>query len=176
MSRRARKYAAKPVYLNAVEIAINRARPLAVSDVAGQLLRMQVALREFTRGENCNAHWCSLADAANMAETLAAMGLGSGEEADRVVRDAQRALHDVHQRHASRGTWTLYADEIEALHWLVRLHCTTQLPACSYGEFSDAFERTQNRLRQALAGNAPVGALVVSGAIGSASGDTHPNL
>lgn len=166
MSRRARRRAAGHVALNAVDIAINRARPLSTMDVQRQKITMETALAEFCRGHNCEAHWCSLADAANMAETLAAMGLGSGDAADRVINDAQRALHEVHQRQAQRGTWTLYADEIDALHWLVRLHCTVQLAACSFGEFSDAFERTQNRLRQALAGNAPAGALVITGAIG----------
>lgn len=169
MSRRARTRMQHPrrCALNAVEIAINRARKLDTSDVQRQQTLMQTALAEFCRGERCADHWASLADAANMAETLAAMGLGSGPQADRVISDAQRALHDVHTRHAARGTWTLYADEIDALHWLVRLHCTVQLAACSYGEFSDAFERTQNRLRQALAGNAPAGALVIAGGIGT---------
>lgn len=139
--------------------------------MAAQRQRMELALREFCRGEHCSAHWCSLADAANMAETLAEMGLGCGPEAERVINTAQKALHDVHQRHAARSTWTLYADEIDALHWLARLHCTAQLPACSFGEFSDAFNRTQNRLRQALAGNAPAGALVVAGGIGTHTGD-----
>ncbi len=171
MSRRARRRAQGRVALNAVDIAINRARPLAKADVDGQLLNMQVALREFCCGQRCDAHWCSLADAANMAETLAGMGLGSGPEANRVINDAQRVLHDVHQRHATRGTWTLHADEIDALHWLVRLHGTAQLPACSYGEFCDAFERTQNRMRQALAGNAAAGTLVVTGGIGTRTDD-----
>jgi hypothetical protein len=169
MSRRARKYAAKPVYLNAVEIAIQRARPLALADVAGQRLIMDTALRDFSQGLDCARHWCSLADAANMAETLAAMGLGAGADADRFIADAQQALHAVHGRHTTRGTWTLYPAELQALDWLVWLHGTVQLPACSYGEFSDALDRTRNRLQQALAGNAPRGALVIDGGIAGAN-------
>lgn len=168
MSRRARSRMHHPrrVAINAIEIAINRARKLDQADVQRQHAIMRTALAEFCRGQHCQTHWLSLADTANMAETMAAMRLGYGPEADRVIGDAQRALHDVHERHATRGTWTLYADEIDALHWLVALHCTVQLAACSYGEFEDAFHRTQNRLRQALAGNAPAGALVITGAIG----------
>ena len=169
MSRRARKYNPRPVYTNAVQIAMGRAKRLTAADVAGQTQLVQNALAQFCQGVACDLHWRSLADTANMAETLAAMGLGGGDDADRVVRDAQAALHDVHQRHSSRGTWTLYADEIDALHWLVRLHCTAQLPACSYGELATAMDRTQNRLRQALAGNAPRGALVVDGGMSGAS-------
>lgn len=171
MSRRARKYHPKPVYSNAVQIAIGRAQRLSDADVAGQRQLLEHALAEFCRGNNCDRHWCSLADTANTAETLASMGLGAGDDAERVIRDAQAALHEVHKRHTSRGSWTLYADEIDALHWLVRLHCTAQLPACSYGELGTAMDRTRNRLQQALAGNAPRGALVVDGGMGSAPDD-----
>ena len=177
MSRRARRRQAGHVAMNAVEIAINRARKLSTEDVVRQHRITTHALDEFSRGNNCPLHWNSLADAANMAETLAGMGLGSGADADRVISDAQHAqhaLHDVHQRHTQRGTWTLYADEIDALRWLVTLHCTVQLSACSYGEFCDAYERTHNRMQQALAGNAPAGALVITGGIGPNAQATAP--
>jgi len=167
MSRRARKYHPKPVHSNAVQIALARVKPLTAADVAGQTALVQHALQQFCQGINCDAHWCSLADTANMAETLAGMGLGSGDDATRVIELAQRALADVHQRHNQRGSWTLYADEIDALHWLVRLHCTAQLPACSYGELGDAMAATRNRMQQALAGNAPRGALVIDGGMGT---------
>jgi hypothetical protein len=167
VSRRARKYQPRPVYANAVQISLARVKPLSAADVAGQAALIQHALAQFCQGANCDMHWRSLADAANMAETLAGMGLGSGDDATRVIELAQRALADVHQRHTTRGSWTLYADEIDALHWLVRLHCTAQLPARSYGELSDAMAATRNRLQQALAGNAPRSALVIDGGMGS---------
>lgn len=169
MSRRARKYHPKPVHSNAVQIALARVKPLTAADVAGQTALVQNALQQFCQGINCDAHWCSLAGTANMAETLAGMGLGSGDDATRVIELAQRALADVHQRHNQRGSWTLYADEIDALHWLVRLHCTAQLPACSYGELGDAMAATRNRMQQALAGNAPRGALVIDGGMGTST-------
>ena len=169
MSRRARKYQPRPVHSNAMQIALARVKPLTAADVAGQTALVQHALQQFCQGINCDAHWCSLADTANMAETLAGMGLGSGDDATRVIELAQRALADVHQRHNQRGSWTLYADEIDALHWLVRLHCTAQLPACSYGELGDAMAATRNRMQQALAGNAPRGALVIDGGMGTST-------
>ena len=49
----------------------------------------------------------------------------------------------------------------------MRLHCTAQLPACSYGELGDAMAATRNRMQQALAGNAPRGALVIDGGMGT---------
>lgn len=169
MSRRARKYQPRPVHSNAMQIALARVKPLTAADVAGQTALVQNALQQFCQGINCDAHWCSLAGTANMAETLAGMGLGSGDDATRVIELAQRALADVHQRHTQRGSWTLYADEIDALHWLVRLHCTAQLPACSYGELGDAMAATRNRMQQALAGNAPRGALVIDGGMGTST-------
>ena len=164
MSRRARARAHHPrrVALNAVEIAINRVRRLSDADVQRQMEIVQQALLEFSRGERCAQHWRSLADTAAMAETLAAMGLGSGLQADEVVNAAQAALHDVHVRHAERGTWTLWADEIDALRWLVSLH-GLQLAACSFGEFETAYRRTAERQAQALAGNAAPDAIVVVG-------------
>ena len=171
MSRRARKYTQRPVYLNAVQIAIDRARPLAQADVAGQRQILQHALAQFSQGVDCANHWCSLADAANMAETLAGMGLGAGADADRFIEAGQKALHDVQVRQRTRNSWTLYPTELQAIDWLVWLHATVQLPACSYGEFSDALDRTRNRIQQALAGNAPRGALVIDGGIATSQ---HP--
>lgn len=167
MSRRARKYHPRPVYANAVEIAIGRARPISAADVAMHASIMQTALGEFRQGKQCSAHWLALADASNMAETLCDMGLGGGDDVRHIVQQAQAALHAVHQRHATRGSWTLYAAELSALDDMVWLHSTIQIPSCSYGELSDAMHRTRNRMQQALAGNAPRGALVIDGGMGS---------
>ena len=155
MSRRARTRNAHPrrCALNSIEIAIN-----------GHLLLITRAKDEFSRGIDCQRHWLSLADTANVAETFASMGLGRGDDADMVIQRAQQALHDVHERHATRNTWTLYADEIDALTWLVQLH-RVQLAACSYSEFAHALDATEQRMRQARAGNAPAGAIVIVGQI-----------
>ena len=164
MSCRARPRMAHPrrVATNAVDIAINRARRLSDTDVHQQMTIVRNAVAAFCRGENCRHHWVSLADTANMAETLAGMRLGGGHDAQRLIETAQKALADVHQRHTERGTWTLYADEIDALQWLVGLHLV-QLEACSYGEFEQAYRLTAQRMQQALAGNASPGARVIVG-------------
>ena len=163
MSRNARRRAERPVYLNTMQIAKSRAQRLSHEDIAAQGALVEAALREFLQGIDCARHWCSLADTANMSETLAGMGLGSGPHADAMIENGQQALAAVHQRQATRGTWTLYPAEIEALHWLVALYCRTQLPAISYGELDTALERTLNRIVQARAGNAARGAIVLSG-------------
>lgn len=168
MSRRARTRRDRRVAVNSIEIAISRARRLDDADVVRQLDIVRTALREFCCGLHCRTHWASLADTANIAETLSTMGLGRGDDADRLIEDAQQALHDAWQRHQQRGTWTLYADEIAALQYLVSLHAI-QLEACSYGEFEDAYRRTAQRMAQALAGNVGAGTVVV-GEVRHASG------
>ena len=147
-------------------IAASRARKLSREDIDEQMALVRQAVAEFVRGEHCARHWLSLADTANMAETLAAARLGAGEEVDQVIQHAQQVLHDVHQRHASTGSWTLYADEIDALLWLAPLH-EVQLDACNYRQFETAYRRTAQRMAQALAGNAAPGARVIVGQIDS---------
>ena len=166
MSRRARARMHHPrrAAVNTMEIASSRARKLSREDIDEQIGAARQAVAEFVRGEHCALHWLSLADTANMAETLAAARLGAGEEVDQAINNAQQVLHEVHQRHASTGSWTLDADEIDALLWLAPLHLA-QLEACSYGEFEAAYRRTANRAAQALAGNAAAGTIVVVGEI-----------
>lgn len=159
--------------LNAWQIAINGARKLSDKDVAGHIALITRAKDEFAQGIYCALHWLSLVDTANMATTLATMGLGAGSDADETISRAQIALADVQHRHAERGSWTLYADEIDALHWLVRLHAV-QLAACSYSEFERAFALTTERVGQAMAGNAPHGAIVVVGQLAKPHANNNP--
>lgn len=171
MSRRARQRSQhvrrnpRAVASNAIYIAINGARALDPSEVDKHMGLLTRCKEEFAKGLDCERHWCSLADATGMARTLAGMGLGSGPDAELVIDNATTALKDAKDRHAERGTWTLYADEIDALHWLLRVH-DIQLRACSFSEFERAFKLTEERARQALAGNASPGAVVVVGEFG----------
>ena len=74
MSRRARKYQPRPVHSNAMQIALARVKPLTAADVAGQTALVQNALQQFCQGINCDAHWCRLADTANMGSALGMAG------------------------------------------------------------------------------------------------------
>ena len=162
MSRRHASMKRRPIVADTMALARQRAQRVSPADVAMQLAVVRRALAEFMRGEHCPQHWCSLADTVNVAETLSTLGLCSGADADRVIADAQRALADVHTRQRQRGSWTLYADEIDALGWLLQVFAT-QLAAASYGEMHTAITRTAERMRQALAGNASATTAVVVG-------------
>lgn len=154
----------RPVYVNAIEIALNGARRLSSSDALRSLAIAQHALDQLLLGAAGTDHWRSLADTANMAETLCAMGLCSGAKAEEVIADAQQALAYAQQERAERKTWALRGQDREELRerlgWLIALH-REQLARCSYREFEQAFVRTQRRMAQALAGNAPRGAIVI---------------
>lgn len=155
-------YRPRPVHANATHIALTGVRKIAPQDVRDQINLINSALQQFMAGTHCAAHWRSLADAANMAETLATMGICGGPQADDLIDAAQRALAAVHIRQQVTWSWTLYASEIEALGWLTTLHAR-QLSECDYSEFERALQRTHNRVSEARAGNAPRGAIVVVG-------------
>jgi len=159
-----RAYRPGKVYLNAHHIAMAKVHTLQRDDVAQQLATVEHALSQFTRGVDCAAHWRSLADVANVAEQLGLLGIGSGAQADEVVATAQRVLAEVQLRRRVRGSWTLYAPELDALKWLQALH-REQLQKCDYTEYERALAATHEKVSQARAGNAPAGALVIQGDI-----------
>ena len=150
--------------VNPIQRTITGVQLLSARDVAGQIHIARTALAELGRGRDTAHHWRSLADTANMAESLCAIGIGSGAQAQRVIHQAQRALADIHQRTQQRATRALYAREVDALQWLISLH-QLQLQQCSYSEFDAAFVATRNRIAQARAGNAPRDAIVIEGEI-----------
>lgn len=157
-------YRPKPQFLNAVQIACNGARTLSPADVQAQLQRLQAALQALASGSEFLQPWNDWADAANMAEDLCRLRIGSGPEGEHVVASAQLALHDVATRHQQGCDWQLTAHEQDVLRWLHTLH-GLQLQVCDYSEFNRAFQRAKNRLQQARAGNGPRGAVVVVGAL-----------
>lgn len=163
-----RRRAPRAVYADATQRAIAGAARLASADVSAQLAIVSRAIDGLLAGHDAQRHWLDLADTANVAETLAHMGLGGGDQALQAIADAQEALAYCHQEHTSRRTWALRADERAEirvrLEWLQAVHAT-QLGLCSYGEFCRAMDNTATRIAQARAGNAPSGALVIEGAI-----------
>lgn len=101
-----RKYRPGAVHVNAVQLAIRRAGKLDRADVLGQHRLQQSALTEFAAWKHCAAHWRTLADAANMAETLAGIGIGTGADAltlrwSRLIRSRRMA------RFAPSSPWML---------------------------------------------------------------------
>lgn len=164
MSRRARQRFDRRVILNPIAVAIEGAARLPAADRIALQGIVQHALDSFRRGADCAAQWCVLADALNIAESLARLGIASDADSMERINAAQRALATAHQRHSTRGTWALRGAELQALDaglWTHRI----QLDYCSLREFERARHDTAERMRQARAGNAPAGAVVIEGAI-----------
>lgn len=163
MSRRARNRPDKRrVALNSVQIAIEGAALLAPADRAELQRICDHALNSFSRGQEASAHWCTLADALNVAEALAQAGICSDTSSAGMIDQAQRALAAAFQRHAERGTWALRGPELQALGDGVLIH-RIQIDHCSVREYVDAVEATKRRMHAARSGNAPAGATVCVG-------------
>ena len=160
-----KKHKPRPRLVNPVALAIELAGKLDAADQARLKAIVATAFAHLRSGTEPAAQWCVLADALNIAEQLALLGICSDEASCDRIDAGQAALVNVHQRHAKGGTYTLYPREINALHdatWLAGV----QLEHCSKGEFERAHANTVNRVRAALAGNAPRGAIVLGGGIG----------
>lgn len=157
-------YRPRPVHLNAVQRAIEGSGLLPAHEVARIKLSLTLALQAFGCGEQCAMHWMTMADALNVAEGLADVGICSDDASRERVAAGQAALAGVHTRHRERGSWTLYAAERQALDDALWLH-GVQLGNCSFHEYERAVSATVERIRQARAGNAPRGAIVVEGAM-----------
>jgi hypothetical protein len=158
----------RPVYLNALQRALVGTALLLPAEVQRMRNIANGHLELLMKGHDCLPSWRSLADTANMAESLCRIGVGSGTEAERVIVEAQEALAYVMQERQTRSTWALHASEREEvrgrLGWLISLH-VTQLQGCSHTLFERAYQDTQRRVAQAVAGNAAPGAIVIEGEI-----------
>lgn len=175
MSRRARErqgaHHAKgrtpgPVHLNAMHRAMVGASLLPRDDVARVAAGLRLALDEFSRGVHCSTHWRCLADATNVAECLAELRICSDDDSRECIQAGQAALAAVADRHTTRQSWALRADELLALRAAVERH-HIQLTLCSFTEYERAIAMVRNRVAQAVAGNAPKGCRVVAGEIGA---------
>lgn len=167
MSRRARArkaYTPKPVHLNAIERAITGAALLPAAEVSSVKINLNLSLLTFGRGIACAQHWASMADALNVAESLAAGSICSDEASRQKIQAGQEALAAVAQRQQAGGSWTLYPAELAALDAALWLH-GVQLDHASHTEYERALDHTRQRIAAARAGNAPRGAIVIEGAL-----------
>lgn len=166
MSRRPTPRRPGRVILNPVQVAMANAALLVPADRTNLAAIFTGAFDGFRRGERCPDHWATMADAVNMAESLADIGIASDESSRERIQAGQETLAAVAKRHVTRGSWTLYPAEITALDEALFIH-RVQLEHCSLGEFERAEALTRNRIFQARQGNAPAGAVIVEGGIGT---------
>ncbi len=156
------------VIRNPFEVAIAQAQKLTPAGRAHLQGIVTTAFEDFRRGARCADAWATMADALNMAESLAGLNIASDHASRTKIDRGQQVLADVCLRFHERASWTLYPAELTALDEALFIH-RVQLEHCSLGEFDQAETLTRNRVFQARHGNAPAGARVIEGAIGQAA-------
>jgi hypothetical protein len=164
MSRRKRNRFDRRVILNPVAVAIESAGLLSERNCAELVQIIDGAFNDYRVGRDCAKHWLTLADAMNIAEQLARVGICSDDGSRSRIDAAQRALAAAQHRRQAQGTWALRGPELADLDEGLFVH-RIQLECCSLGEFERAHRAVAVRISQARAGNAPAGAVIVEGAI-----------
>ena len=157
-------YRPKPVHYNQVQRSAEAAALIPRSEVARVMAGVREAFEAFRRCEQPGFYWRSMADALNLAESLANEGICSDSDSLGIIAGGQSALASVAERHVAVGSWALRAEEMAALSDALDRH-ELQLQFASMGEYERAIERTKRRISQALAGNAGA-AVIVLGDIG----------
>lgn len=153
MSRTTRKkYRPRPTYLNAVAIAIERASKLPPASVSAAIAGVREAFHRLKVSDDPDQAWRVLADACNVAEQLAALGICSDELSVDVIETAQHALAAVLERQTATGSWAMRATEIQAIDAAIERH-QIQLGFCSHREYEAALQKVRNVVAGALSGS-----------------------
>lgn len=156
----------RPVYVNTMQRAAARAAYLSQADRTELTDMATRALDRIRTVSDPVAGWCQMADILNMAEAMATAparhAVASDEGSKAKIAAAQAALGEIHKRaHGPQKSWAARASEMDALREAVWLW-GIQLEHCTVGELDAATRCVANRVRQALAGNAPKGTQVVT--------------
>lgn len=159
--RKRSTYRPRPVWANAVQMAIEGARRPSALGRLKVHAAIAEALDEYPRGVRCAHHWRTLADACNVAETFDAMGVRPLEDTAQVINAAQQALYDVAERATGPNpSWTLRSAEMAAVRAAMALH-EDQLEQASRAQWEQAYDRTRARVEGARRGQAARGTRVV---------------
>lgn len=132
--------------VNPIEMAITGAR--VVSDHVLELLRTEerAALEAFASGTATVPHWKVAGDMCNVAETLAAGGVGP--EVLPVCEAAEAALAAAHGRYTRWGKLQMTSTEVQVLRDLQEYH-DLQRTSISHAQYEAAIVKTANRIRSA---------------------------
>lgn len=150
-------YRPRPVHLNAVQRAMQRAATLSAEDQRNLWQIVEASRAAFLRQDEPRDQWKNMADVFNVAERLAALGICSDEASRGAIESAQDVLSRVWLEVGQGGSWTLRPTEVQALDAGLQIH-RLQLRFCSLGEYERATAQVRERVEQYRNGNAPKGA------------------
>lgn len=154
-----KRYQPKPKDFDPMSLAFNRAALFDQSEQAEISVRSSTAFDALRRGAGARDAWQTVADALNIAEELAALGIVSNLADE--IDVAQHGMAELMRRAQATGCWTMRAQELRTVDYALELY-RLQLKLCSKGEHIQAEERARRRVAAALAGSARRGAEVIT--------------
>lgn len=151
---------AKPVYLNALQRAIESSQKLPQLHIDNLKGIMRQALNMLHEGKGNQEDFRNLVDAFNTGEQLAELGICSNDECRVMLQNGQSSLLGIYERHQAKNEWSLIADDIWPLNEAIFIH-GVQLGFVSLGEYTLAQKMIREKSRQAIRGNKPAGVRVL---------------
>ena len=97
--------------------------------------------------------WADLADACRLTEAFNELRLTTGDDAEQIVIDAEKALIRIYYRAVNQQCWVTEEEDTIPLEWLIALH-EAQLRSTSRREYEQAISLVERKVQQALKGNA----------------------
>lgn len=158
-------YRPKPVYTNVLDRARENAATLNPTEVARVVAVCTQAATLLRQGVEPAKQVDILADALNVAESIAELGICSDDESVEAIAGAARALVAVATRARDTGSWTMHAAELRALDDGLERHAI-QLRFVSRSEYDRAIDRTRAKLSAALRGQGHRQAMFLPGGFG----------
>lgn len=150
MSKR-KAYKPKPITMDPFRRALAR-QAVLTGDEKGVVMReARPAFDRLRQGIADKQDWSYLADAANVGEALANLGICSDAESRALMEAMQLALKDIAERVNARGTWTTKASEQVAILAGLDRH-QIQLDYCSLNELRLAVSAVEKDARAAREG------------------------
>lgn len=135
------------VYINVVDLAIDRATLLTPAEIEQIIDPLRAAMRALREGVATETDWSFAASAVNVAKAIEHQGVVRGLSEHLHV--AELALQGIQARAMSSSEWqptALYYQELDTLTNLVELH-VFQLQQLSFGEFRRALVSAVDEVR-----------------------------
>lgn len=150
MSKR-KAYRPKPITTDPFRKALAQKAVLTADEKGVVMREARPAFERLRQGRADKQDWAYLADAANVGEALANLGICSDPESKALLSAMQQALADIAHRVNARGTWTAKGSEITAVEAGLDRHAI-QLDFCSLQELRAAVAAVEKNVRAARAG------------------------
>lgn len=162
-SKPRKKYVPKKIIGNPVSYAIEGAGKLPETTRA--MMREDFArwIGNLSQGVDQLDAWKSLRDLSDVAGELSKMGIASDDESVDVICRGEQVLADLWNQYRTRKTWTMRADQLQALRDLAERHLI-QAMYVSVQEFERAWQSVKRARIAFKAGSVPSNAIVLESA------------